>query len=153
MRTDTRLSRMLHILLHMARHPGLLSSEQIAIMLKTNPVVVRRTMAGLRRKGYVRSENGHGGGWAIARDLSEVTLLDVHQALGGATIFAIGNTSHQSGCAVEAVVNAALNDALQRAEAILIERLQNVRLSDLASEFDRICLTSGLDRTHPIDAL
>lgn len=152
MRIDTRLSRMLHVLLHMARHSRQLSSDQIANMLGTNPVVVRRTMAGLRRAGYVRSEKGHGGGWIIECDLNEVTLLDVHRALGGATIFAIGNTASRPACAVESVVNAALNDALQRAEVILLERLGTVRLSDLAAEFDRMCSASDWDADHPIDA-
>ena len=45
MRNDTRLSRMLHVLIHMARHEGPATSEAIAQMLGTNPVVVRRTMA------------------------------------------------------------------------------------------------------------
>ncbi|MFP8913766.1 transcriptional regulator, partial [Pseudomonas aeruginosa] len=43
MRNDTRLSRMLHVLIHMARHEGPATSEAIAQMLGTNPVVVRRT--------------------------------------------------------------------------------------------------------------
>lgn len=150
MRMDTRLSRMLHVLLHMARHTDMLSSEQIASMLGTNPVFVRRTMAGLRRAGYLRSEKGHGGGWAIACDLRDVTLLDIHNALGGATIFAIGNDPSPSSCAVEAVVNNALNDALQRAEAILLERLGEVRLADLASDFDLICSASDWDANHKI---
>lgn len=150
MRRDTRLSRMLHVMLHMARHPEPLSSDQIASMLGTNPVVVRRTMADLRRAGYLRSEKGHGGGWAIARDLGEVTLLDIHRALGGATVFAIGNDSGPSDCLVETIVNNALDDALERAEAILIERLGAIRLADLASEFDASCSASDWDASHPI---
>src|SRR3546814_1535501 len=70
MRQDSRLSRMLHVLLHMAQHDRPATSEAIAKMLRTNPVVVRRTMAGLREAGYVRSVKGHGGGWSIARDLA-----------------------------------------------------------------------------------
>src|SRR3546814_8971721 len=69
MRNDSRLSRMLHVLLHMARHEGPMTSDEIARMLGTNAVVVRRTMAGLRDSGYVRSEKGHGGGWAIQAEL------------------------------------------------------------------------------------
>jgi DNA-binding IscR family transcriptional regulator len=80
MRNDSRLSRMLHVLLHMARHDGPMTSEAIGMMLGTNPVVVRRTLAGLRDAGYVRSDKGHGGGWAIACDLERVSLLDVEMA-------------------------------------------------------------------------
>lgn len=138
MRSDSRLSRMLHVLLHMAQHGRPFTSEQIAEMLTTNPVVVRRTMAGLRKAGYVRSEKGHGGGWTIACDLSEVTLLDIHKAVGKVRIFAIGNNSEHPQCAVERVVNAALDDALCQAESMLLEKLGTVALADLARDLDAL---------------
>ena len=81
-----------------------MTSEVVARMLGTNPVVVRRTMAGLRKAGYVRSEKGHGGGWSIAMDLTKVSLLDIHRAVGGPRIFAIGNENPNPDCAVEKVV-------------------------------------------------
>ena len=139
MRTDSRLSRMLHVLLHMARHDGPATSETIARMLGTNPVVVRRTMAGLRDAGYVRSEKGHGGGWSIACDLSKVSLLDIHRAVGGPTLFAIGNESDNPACAVAQVVNVAIDDALREAEALLLDRLGAVSLAELATAFDARC--------------
>lgn len=134
---------MLHVLLHMARHDQPFTSEQIAGMLNTNPVVVRRTMAGLREAGYVHSEKGHGGGWTIACDLKSVTLLDVHRAVGGPQIFAIGNESDNPECAVERVVNAALSDVLREAEALLLGKLGQIALADLARDFDAICSTAG----------
>ena len=130
---------MLHVLLHMARHDQPFTSEQISKMLDTNPVVVRRTMAGLKKAGYVRSEKGHGGGWTIACDLKAVSLLDIYRAVGGPRIFAIGNESDNPECAVERVVNAALDDALQQAESLLIEKLGAVVLADLAHDFDLLC--------------
>ncbi|RFA29267.1 transcriptional regulator [Alkalilimnicola ehrlichii] len=138
MRTDSRLSRMLHVLLHMAREDDPITSEQLATMLGTNAAVVRRTMAGLRKAGYVQSEKGHKGGWQIACDLDAVTLLDIHHAVGGPRIFAIGTDRQNPDCAVERVVNDAIADALQQAEKLLIERLGAVTLADLAGEFDAI---------------
>lgn len=125
MRNDSRLSRMLH----MARHDGRMTSETIARMFGTNPVVIRRTMAGLRDAGLVRSEKGHGGGWAIAADLENVSLLDIHRAVGGPRIFAIGNEHPNPDCAVEKVVNDAVGDALREAEALLVERLAAISLA------------------------
>ena len=139
MASDLRLSRMLHVLLHMARAEGPMTSETIAKMLGTNPVVVRRTMAGLRDAGYVRSEKGHGGGWAIAADLDTVTLLDIHRAVGDPPLVALGMAHPSPDCAVEAVVNAALADALREAEARLVARLGSVTLAALAREFEGRC--------------
>lgn len=143
MRQDSRLSRMLHVLLHMARHDGPMTSETIAQMLGTNPVVVRRTMAGLREAGYVHSVKGHGGGWTLASDLSDVSLLDIHRAVGGPRIFAIGNESDNPECAVEQSVNRALDDALREAEALLTARLAAVTLAKLAEDFDALCRSRG----------
>lgn len=137
MRNDSRLSRMLHVLLHMARHDKPMTSEVIARMLGTNPVVVRRTMAGLRDAGYVRSAKGHGGGWVIAVDLAKVSLLDVHRAVGGPQIFAIGSEHPNPDCAVEQAVNEALEDALRQAETVLIDRLGSVSLAEVARSFER----------------
>lgn len=129
---------MLHVLLHMAQQDTPFTSEQIAQMLDTNPVVVRRTLAGLKKEGYVTSEKGHGGGWTIACDLSKVTLLDIHNAVGGPRLFAIGNQAENPDCSVERVVNAALDDALREAEALLIATLGKVTLADLARDMDLV---------------
>ena len=116
-----------------------MTSDEIARMLGTNPVVVRRTMAGLRDSGYVRSEKGHGGGWVIAADLGAVTLLDVHRAVGGPHLFTIGNGHGNTDCAVEKVVNEALENALSKAEAMLIAQLGTISLAELARRFDARC--------------
>ncbi len=148
MRTDSRLSRVLHVLLHMADAPGPLTSEQIARMLDTHAVVVRRTLGGLRDAGYVRSDKGHGGGWTLACDLDAVTLLDVHRALGGPRIHAIGNERDNPQCAVERVVNAAIDDALRDAEALLAARFAEVSLGDLARAFAVVCKSHADLQTH-----
>lgn len=44
MKTDGRLARMLHVLVHMGLLGGRETSERISQMLNTNPVVVRRTL-------------------------------------------------------------------------------------------------------------
>lgn len=132
---------MLHVLLHMARDGHPVTSEQIASMLGTHAAVVRRTLAGLRQAGYVRAEKGYNGGWALACDLSQVTLLDIHNAVGGPRIFAIGTDRDNPECAVERAVNASLEDALERAQAVLLERLGTVTLADLSSQFNSLCGT------------
>ncbi|MBD8548856.1 Rrf2 family transcriptional regulator [Sphingomonas sp. CFBP 8760] len=134
---DARLSRMLHLLIHMARAEGPLTSEAAAAMLNTNPVVVRRTMAGLREAGYVSSVKGHGGGWSLTRELESITMLDVHRALGENRIFALGPANPAPDCLVEQAVNGSLEDALRQAEAVLLQRLTAVTLADIAADFER----------------
>lgn len=143
MRIDQRLSRMLHVLLHMARVKEPLTSDRIAAMLHTNPVVVRRTLGGLREAGFVRSEKGHGGGWTLARPLAEISLLDVHQALGGDRVFRFGLDAESPDCVVASAVNRALEDVIAEANALLFARMAATRLSDLVPDFDARCESMG----------
>ncbi|MBB5390076.1 MULTISPECIES: Rrf2 family transcriptional regulator [unclassified Herbaspirillum] len=133
MRTDTRLSRMLHVLVHMHLLGGRETSETIALMLNTNPVVVRRTMACLKSHGIVQSEGGKGGGWILAKPAEHVSLLDVQNALSTENIFAIGPSSDHPQCPVEAAVNSAVGGALQQAHERFSEAMRGTTLADLAS--------------------
>ncbi|ENV34281.1 MULTISPECIES: Rrf2 family transcriptional regulator [Acinetobacter] len=135
MRKDSKLSRMLHVLLHMARENKPFTSDYIAEMLDTNPVVVRRTMSGLKKAGFVDSEKGPGGGWTLVQDLKDISLYDIYLAVGEPSIFAIGNQNEEPNCLVEVVVNRSLDQAFINAQQILISNLKATTLAQLAHEF------------------
>lgn len=137
MRYDTRLSDVLHVLMHMAQHEGPLTSQALSGAMTTNPVVVRRILAGLRDHGYVRSEKGHGGGWVLARSLSDITLLDIYKALGSPVLFAMGHRSASPDCLVQQWVNDALSGAFNEAEALLASRFAQVTLAQLGEDFKK----------------
>lgn len=119
----------------MAEQSGPQTSETLARAMGTNPVVIRRIMAGLRDQGFVHSEKGHGGGWSIARDLGAVTLRDIYDALGRPEILAMGNRTDAPGCLVEQAVNAALGQAFDDAEALLLRRFGEITLAQLSADF------------------
>jgi len=149
MKRDSRLSGVLHVLLHMAEQSGPATSELLAKAMSTNPVVIRRIMAGLREQGYVRSEKGHGGGWTLARDLAEITLRDIYDALGRPSLLAMGNRTETPGCLVEQAVNTALDKAFHDAEALLLSRLGEVTLAALSADFHaRLTARSGSHTTE-----
>lgn len=120
-----------------------MTSEELSKMLATNPVVIRRTMAGLREQGYVRSEKGHGGGWMLSCDLSKVTLRDIYVALGNPSLLAIGNRTDAPGCLVEQAVNAALQQAFLDAETLLLARFGEVTLSMLSADYHARLVARG----------
>ena len=135
MRRNSKLSGVLHILLHMAEQTDPITSEDLSKMMATNPVVIRRTMAGLRQRGYVQSEKGHGGGWTLSCDLSKVTLRDIYVALSSPSLLAIGNRSEAPGCLVEQAVNAALQQTFNDAEELLLSRFGEITLSMLSADY------------------
>ena len=131
MNRDTRLSDVLHVLLHMEQSDQPMTSEMLSRSTGTNPAVFRRTMAGLREAGFVRSGKGHGGGWQLARPLRQITLLAVYEALGCPNLFAIGNRSQSSDCLVESNVNAIMADTMAEAKALFAKRFGEVTLDQL----------------------
>ena len=137
MKKDSKLSSVLHVLLHMAHSDRALTSEALSGYLQTNPVVVRRTLAGLRALGYVEAVKGPGGGWTLSCDLAQVTLRDVYDAVGAPGVFAMGHREENPQCLVEQAVNEALDKAFQEAETLLIGRLSDVTLADLSADFNR----------------
>ncbi|MBN8659013.1 MAG: Rrf2 family transcriptional regulator [Candidatus Obscuribacter phosphatis] len=122
----------------MVRDNRTYTSDELAKMLDTNPVLVRRTMAALRDQGYVRSERGHGGGWQLSCDLEKVSLLDIYLAIDKPTMFNIGASERGSDCQIEKIVNESISEALDEAENLILKRFGEVRLAMLNSELDKL---------------
>lgn len=134
MRQNSRLSRMLHVLLHMDGRQQPLSSDAIAGLLSINPGIVRRTMGDLRKAGLVLAAKGHGGGWTLALPLEQISLLAVYQALGEPTLFALGPTIDSPSCHLERSANISLVRALAKASDAFTSCLAKVTLGDLVSD-------------------
>jgi DNA-binding IscR family transcriptional regulator len=145
MRGDSRLSGVVHVLLHMSEEGAPVTSERLARAMRTNPAVIRRVLAGLREQGYVRSEKGHGGGWTLDCELSALTLRDVYEALGSPPLLALRHRSEEPRCPVEAAINQALDAAFQDAEAVLLSRLGDLTLDRLRAGFQtRLAARCGI---------
>ena len=81
MKYSTRLSDAVHLLLFIHLEPDAdLSSAAIAASIHTNPACVRQMMSRLREAGLLRSTQGRARP-SLARDIGEITLLDVYQAV------------------------------------------------------------------------
>lgn len=134
MKRNSRLSFVLHALLHMGETGRAWTSEQLAGSTGNHPVAVRRTMAGLRAAHIVRSEKGHGGGWRLVRPLSQITLGEVYDAIGAPELFALADRSESPGCLVEQAVNRAMQTAFGEAESLVLSRLHGVTLAEVAAD-------------------
>lgn len=150
MKRSSRLSVALHLLVHMAAKPEEpVVSDALAVWADTNPVVIRRTFAGLRDAGILVSTKGAGGGWRLARSPETITLAQIQTALGE-TLVAFDLAEESPGCLVALAVQDVLVDVRRQVEALLAERLSRITLADLAAD---ITQRGGLRilETHPHD--
>ena len=152
MKKSSKLSDVLHVLLHMADQSEPMTSDALAAMMRSNPVVVRRTLGGLRDKGLVSSSKGRAGGWTLTCDLSRTTLLDVYRAVGKPALFAFGSRNQASGCLIEKAVHKTLVSSLLKAEALLLENFKGTTLLTLYADFSagmrKVRKSRGAARAH-----
>ncbi|HEX6534203.1 MAG TPA: Rrf2 family transcriptional regulator [Gemmatimonadaceae bacterium] len=133
---STRFSVALHVLAHLVEAPAPQTSEQLAACVGTNPVVVRRTLAGLRAAGLVTSSRGTGGGWSLARDAAHITLRDVYAALDERLLQGIDVAVprvRRGGCLIQRAVSGTLDEFLDDAEALLAARLSRITVAALVT--------------------
>ncbi len=127
MNVSTRFTISLHILTLLASSHGQpLTSEYIAGSVNTNPVVIRRLLGMLRKKGWVSSQPGAGGGWQLTVDPDIVTLADVRRAVNEGSPFSMHSQPPNPACPVGRSIQAALCGIYAQAErAMEVELAQS----------------------------
>ena len=70
-----------HALVCLAHSGKVLSSEELAENICTNPARVRKVMAKLKKAGFVKTKEGSEGGYLFDQDADRVTLDQIAQAL------------------------------------------------------------------------
>ena len=102
MSVNSRMTVAIHILSFMVlweqRRVELVTSEHIASSVNTSPVVIRRLLGLLRRRGLVRSHRGANAGWTLVRRPEAITLLDIYNAVEDAPIFALHASPPNRNC-------------------------------------------------------
>lgn len=107
------------------------TSEQIAGSVNTNPVVIRRLLGELRAAGLVKSQRGSGAGWLMARDLADITLLDVYDAIEPGPLFGMHRGEPNQDCVVGAGIQPALKSVYARLDETLRAELATTTVEDV----------------------
>lgn len=129
---DTRLARLLHVLIHMHLRGGTTTSE-------TSPGCCTPTLSSYAgswlpcaMRVSSRRRGGRNGGWSLTRDLSATTAKDVYDAIPHGAVFAIAPADDNPRCPVEGAVNRLIVQAMHESEQVLLARLAGHTLSELA---------------------
>nr|BFF04327.1 Rrf2 family transcriptional regulator [Streptoalloteichus tenebrarius] len=124
-----------HVLTWMALVRGrgreVVTSDQIAASVNTNPVVIRRSLADLRDAGVVVVRHGAGAGWSLAREAEAISLLDVYEAVRDGGPFALHRNEPNQACPVGRGIRPALSRVYDHAEEAVRRELARVSVADV----------------------
>ncbi|MFJ8669217.1 Rrf2 family transcriptional regulator [Streptomyces sp. NPDC093600] len=138
MAANSRLTVATHALawLALAQRRGreVLTSEQVAASVNTNAVIIRRSLGDLRRAGLVEVRHGAGAGWSLARAPEEISLLDVHEAVGAQAPFGLHHSEPNLECPVGRGIRPALSDVYRRVEQAMRRELADTSIADVLRE-------------------
>lgn len=119
-----------------------MTSESLALSSRTNPVVVRRIVGALAKAGIVGVKKGAGGGAYLLREPEDISLADIHDALGECELFAVPDLGPSHECPVGKIVRPVLEQYFGSAENAMKEYLAKVSLQDVIDSV-RIRMSGG----------
>ncbi|CAL9285229.1 Rrf2 family transcriptional regulator [Streptomyces sp. WAC04189] len=132
---SSRSAVAIHALAMLAhRRGGSLTSAEIADSLDSNPVLVRRVLGRLRDAQLVRSTDGRGGGWSLARTPRDITLHDAYAAVEGGRVFSRHPHPPSGACVIGRNIGALLDVEFRSAERALEEQLGRTTIAALLQQ-------------------
>lgn len=131
------------VALHLACNEGrVVSRREISEKNHVTTMFLQKIMAALMEAGLVTSYRGASGGFTLSRPASEVTLLDVLEAMEGKLILNRCLADYGS-CSRGAAPYCAVHHRLTRVQEVMRSELGAIRLSELAEEERKMAAERG----------
>ncbi|MFJ6632681.1 Rrf2 family transcriptional regulator [Streptomyces sp. NPDC091376] len=154
MSANSKLTVATHVLVWMelSRRLGrdLVTSEQIAESVNTNPVVIRRCLGELRKAGFVDAKRGSGAGWFLLVEPDAVTLEDVFRAVDPGPVLGLHHTQPNQECPVGSGIRPTLQRVYDDLEDTMRRRLARTTLADVLK--DILAQQDGRDPSALVNA-
>ncbi|MCM3747522.1 Rrf2 family transcriptional regulator [Paenibacillus pasadenensis] len=131
---SSRFSIAVHILSLISMLP-MPTGDLIAASVNTNPVIIRKIIAQLKKAGLVNVRAGTGGA-SLSKTPAEITLLDVYRAVevvDGNELFNFHEHPNPA-CFVGANIENALRESMLSAQAAMEQELASVTIERLANK-------------------
>lgn len=122
MSSNSRFTVATHILTLLASSQESVSSDEIAVSVNTNPVVIRRLLSELAKAGLVVTQQGSGGGSRLARAADAITLAQIYRATEPGSLFGLHRHAPNPACEIggniQSVMGAVFDQTEQAVETI-----------------------------------
>lgn len=132
MSTSSRFAVAVHVLTLMAwSDEECLKSDQLAVSVNTNPVVIRRMLCELAEDKLVISHTGSTGGTRLARNPQQISLLDVYRAVETADVFSLHPKHPDRSCPVGSTIGTVLKDVRTEIDSAIEHVLAGITIDDV----------------------
>jgi DNA-binding IscR family transcriptional regulator len=132
---SSRFSMAVHILSMITLDPLYSTGDRIARSINSNPVVIRRIMAQLKKAGYIETKAGVAGA-SLRVSPERLTLLDIYQAVEsveGNQLFNFHKDPDPS-CSVGMNIESVLAPQLSHAQLAMEHKLASVTLAQIVEQ-------------------
>ncbi|MEJ8304789.1 Rrf2 family transcriptional regulator [Saccharibacillus sacchari] len=132
---SSRFSMAVHILSMIALDPSYSTGDRIARSINSNPVVIRRIMAQLKKAGYIDTKAGVAGA-SLRVSPEKLTLLDIFHAvesLEGNRLFNFHQDTDPA-CSVGMNIESVLFPQLSNAQKVMENELASVTLAEIVEQ-------------------
>jgi Rrf2 family protein len=139
MQANSRFTIAIHICLFLQHeNKKLVSSQEIAGSVKTNPVVIRRLIRFLREDGIIGSVAGAKGGFYLQVKPGDLTLWRIYQAIKEGDLFS--KKTRNEDCPVGGNLCNVLDGVYKEAELSMEQVLGNVTIQNLHNKINSILI-------------
>ncbi|WP_458122689.1 Rrf2 family transcriptional regulator [Paenibacillus sp. Z3-2] len=132
---SSRFSMAVHILSMITLDPIYSTGDRIARSINSNPVVIRRIMAQLKKAGYIETKPGVAGASLLVSP-ERLTLLDIFQAVEsveGNQLFNFHKNADPN-CSVGMNIESILLPKLSNAQKVMEHELASVTLAQIVEQ-------------------
>lgn len=130
--TNSAFCVAVHALVYLNHKGRLLSSEELAENICTNPARVRKVMAGLKKTGWLETRGGNAGGYRLTAPAADITLDRVAEALDIRFVEAAwrsGDTDMD--CLIASGMADRMDEILADLDGLCRRRLAEISVADL----------------------
>ena len=136
MQANSNFTKSIHLCIYLNLKNRLVSSTEFAESLKTNPVVVRRLIALLKKQHIMGSIAGAHGGFFLKKPADQITLWEIYLAVKEKEFF--NRPKVNTNCVVSSNLAVLVHDVFTDAELAMKDTLSQTTISVLNKDLQDI---------------
>mgnify|MGYP003235928740 FL=1 len=140
--TNSSFSIAVHALVYLNHMEKVLSSEELAQNICTNPVLIRKVMSKLKKAGLVDTKGGNSGGYIFIADADKLTLDQVAEVIDAKFV---GSPRRSGDMNKECLIASGMGEIMQNIYRQLDENCKKSLHGITVADIDRKILKHGME--------